>query len=83
MNKQKNSAAMDALKAAKRKSREEEIMLHGKLISMRPTKIRQSKKVYDRKRNRKNLDRYDDGRDFLFIYINCNANALVRRQLHA
>ena len=33
MNKQKNAAAIDALKAAKRKSREEEIMLHGKLIS--------------------------------------------------
>jgi len=65
MNKQ-NSAALDALKAAKRKSREEEIKLHGKLISMRPTKIRQSKKVYDRKRDRKNPDHYDSGWDFLF-----------------
>ena len=82
MNKQKNAAAIDALKAAKRKSREEEIMLHGKIISMRPTKIRQSKKVYDRKRDRKNLDRYDDGRDFLFIY-DCNANVLSYRQLSA
>jgi len=43
-------------------------MLHGKLISTMPTKIRQSKKAYDRKRDRKNLDRYNDyGRDFLFI----------------
>ena len=67
MNKHKNSAAIDALNAAKKASREEEIRLHGKLISMRPTKIRQSKKVYDRKRDRKNLDRYDDGRDFLFM----------------
>ena len=83
MNKHKTSAALDALKAAKRKSREEEIMLHGKLISTRPTKIRQSKKVYDRNRDRKNPDRYNDyGRDFLFIY-NCNANVLDCRQLSA
>ena len=69
MNKRKKtSAALDALKAAKKASREEEIMLHGKLISTLPTKIRQSKKVYDRQRDRKNLDRYNDyGRDFLFI----------------
>ena len=69
MNKRKKtSAALDALKAAKKASREEEIMLHGKLISTMPTKIRQSKKAYDRKRDRKNLDRYNDyGRDFLFI----------------
>ncbi len=78
MNKHKNSVALDALKAAKKASREEEIMLHGKLISMRPTKIRQSKKVYDRKRDRKNLDRYDDGRDFLFMG-NCWNCVLVRR----
>jgi hypothetical protein len=65
MNKhKKTSAALDVLKAAKKASREEEIMLHGKLISTMPTKIRQSKKAYDRK----NLDRYNDyGRDFLFI----------------
>ncbi|MCR5454413.1 MAG: hypothetical protein K6F33_05445 [Bacteroidales bacterium] len=71
MNKRKKtSAALDALQAAKKASREEEIRLHGKLISMRPTKIRQSKKVYNRKRYRKNPDRYDDGRDFFCGYLN-------------
>ena len=48
MNKKKSAVAIDALNAAKRKSREEEIMLHGKLISTRPTKIQKSKKIYDR-----------------------------------
>ena len=78
MNNKKNPAALDALKAAKRKSREEELMLHGKLISMRPTKIVQSKKVYDRKRDRKNPDHFDYGRDFLFT-VNCNSDAKIRR----
>ncbi|MBQ1698151.1 MAG: hypothetical protein II075_09745 [Bacteroidales bacterium] len=74
MNNRKKTAAHDALQAAKKASREEEIMLHGKLISTMPTKIRQSKKVYDRKRDRKNLDRYDDyGRDFLFIGVSLAA----------
>jgi hypothetical protein len=74
MNNRKKTAAHDALQAAKKSSREEEIMLHGKLISTMPTKIRQSKKVYDRKRDRKNLDRYDDyGRDFLFIGVSLAA----------
>ena len=67
MNKKKSAAAIDALNAAKRKSREEEIMLHGKLISTRPTKIQKSKKIYDRNRDRKNPNRYDDGSDFFML----------------
>lgn len=68
-NRRKDSVVIDALNAAKKKSREEEIRLHGKLISMRPAKVRQSKKVYDRKRDRKNPDHYDYGRDFLFMGV--------------
>lgn len=45
----------DYVKAVKKADREREIAQHGKLISTRPTKAHQSKKVYNR-RNNKNID---------------------------
>ena len=76
MGKKKNTAVLDALKTAKKKNREEEIFLHGKQISTRPTKIQKSKKVYDRKRDRKNPNLYKDGSDF-FIFLKLKEKRLV------
>ena len=45
----------DYVKAVKKVDREREIAQHGNLISTRPTKAHQSKKVYNR-RNNKNID---------------------------
>ena len=45
----------DYVKAVKKADREREIAQHGKLISTRPTKAHQSKKVYNRPNN-KNID---------------------------
>ena len=45
----------DYIKAVKKADREQEIAQHGKLISTRPTKTHQSKKVYNRQNN-KNID---------------------------
>ena len=45
----------DYIKAVKKADREREIEQHGKLISTRPTKTHQSKKIYNRKNN-KNID---------------------------
>lgn len=45
----------DYVKAVKKADREREIAQHGKLISTRPTKTHQSKKVYNRQNN-KNID---------------------------
>lgn len=42
----------DYVKANRKASREEEIALHGKLISMR-TIVQKSKKIYDRKKEKK------------------------------
>lgn len=42
----------DYVKANRKASREEEIALHGKQISMRAT-IHKSKKIYDRKKEKK------------------------------
>lgn len=38
----------DYIKATRKADREEEITKHGKIISLRPTKIHNSKKVYNR-----------------------------------
>lgn len=38
----------DYIKATRKADREEEITKHGKIISMRPAKIHNSKKVYNR-----------------------------------
>lgn len=40
----------DYIKAFRKKSREEEISRHGKLISTRPTRVKKSKKVYKRQK---------------------------------
>lgn len=67
MKKKKNCAALDALKAVKKKNREEEIKLHGKLISMRPTRIAESKKIYNRKRDGKKNPDYYNSSDFFIV----------------
>lgn len=51
--KKKRFTTEDYIKAVKKADREIEIAKYGKLISMRPTSIHKSKKVYDRKRNKK------------------------------
>jgi hypothetical protein len=49
------SGATEDSPAVKKADREREIAQHGKLISTRPTKAHQSKKVYNRQNN-KNID---------------------------
>jgi len=49
---------VDQVKAARKQSREEEIKLHGKLITY--TKVVKSKKLYDRKR-------FSKGEPLLFL----------------
>ena len=46
--KKKKNAVLDYVNAVKKADREREIAEHGKLISTRPTKIKKSKKVYNR-----------------------------------
>lgn len=46
----------DYVKAVKSADRANELERHGKLISTRPTRIARSKKVYNRKKMKKNLD---------------------------
>lgn len=58
----------DYLAAVKRAAREEEIRLHGKLITTRPTRVVKSKKIYSRKGyNKKNPDYFSP--DFFFNAI--------------
>ncbi|MBO4371533.1 MAG: hypothetical protein J5826_01250 [Bacteroidales bacterium] len=66
MAKKKDSIG-DYLAAVKRAAREEEIRLHGKLITTRPTRVAKSKKIYSRKGyNKKNPD-YFSPDFFLFL----------------
>lgn len=53
MKKKKNKNILEIIKAARKQSREEEIKLHGKPIKQ--TKIVQSKKVYNRKKMKDNI----------------------------
>ena len=48
----------DYIKAVRKADREQEIEMHGKVISTRPTKAHNSKKAYDRskEKNHKNFD---------------------------
>ena len=48
----------DYIKAVRKADREQEIEMHGKVISTRPTKADKSKKTYDRakEKNHKNFD---------------------------
>lgn len=43
------------IKAVKRADREHEIEQHGKLISTCPTRVHNSKKIYNRKKEKNNL----------------------------
>lgn len=64
MAKKKDSIG-DYLAAVKRAAREEEIRLHGKLITTRPTRVAKSKKIYSRKGyNKKNPDYFSP--DFFY-----------------
>lgn len=45
----------NAIKAACKADREREISLYGKLVSMRPSRVHKSKKMYDRKKYKKDL----------------------------
>ena len=48
----------DYIKAVRKADREREIEMYGKVISIKPSKIHESKKAYDRakEKNRKNFD---------------------------
>lgn len=50
--KKKQITQEDYIKAIKKADREIEIAKHGKQISLTPTKVHKSKKVYDRKKNK-------------------------------
>lgn len=47
----KSITQADYIKAIKKADREQEIALYGKQISMQPTKVHQSKKVYKRNKS--------------------------------
>ena len=49
----------DYIKANRKASREEEILAHGKPVSSRPA-VFKSKKVYDRKRQKKDIPDMED-----------------------
>lgn len=49
----KKITQQDYIKANRKASRDEEISAHGKLISMRPTKIHNPKTEYKRSKNKK------------------------------
>lgn len=68
MGKKGNPSFLDYLNAVKKADREREIAQHGKLISTRPLRIVKSKKIYDRKREKKRgYSTYND--DGLFFYL--------------
>ena len=68
MGKNKKQKSLDYLDAVKKADREKEILMHGKLISTRPERIKQSKKVYNRKRD-KNIRNFDSETSGCLFYI--------------
>ena len=60
MGKKEKPTFLDYLNAVKKADREREIAQHGKLISTRPLRIVKSKKVYARKRDKRDCS-YNDG----------------------
>lgn len=48
----------DSVKSACKIDREREIKAHGKIVSLRPTKVHQSKKTYNRKRSKISIQDY-------------------------
>ena len=78
MSKKKKNAVLDYVNAVKKAYREREIAEHGKLISTRPTKIKKSKKAYNRKENKKIRSSECGTSDFF-----CNINtAGIRNHQH-
>ncbi len=67
MGKKEKPKFLDYLNAVKKADREREIAQHGKLISTRPLRIVKSKKVYDRKRDKRDCSNYNDGSLFFFV----------------
>lgn len=49
----------DSVKAACKIDREREIKAHGKIVSLRPTRVHKSKKAYNRKKNKISIQNYD------------------------
>ena len=46
----------DYIKAVRKADREREIEMHGKVISIKPSKTHKAKKAYDRKKNKQIID---------------------------
>ena len=67
MGKKEKPRFLDYLNAVKKADREREIAQHGKLISTRPLRIVKSKKVYDRKRDKRDCSKFNDGSLFFFV----------------
>lgn len=59
---------VDYVKANRKASREEEILAHGKPVSTRPA-VFKSKKVYDRKRQKKDILDAQDYSSFDYICL--------------
>ncbi len=71
MGKKEKPKFLDYLNAVKKADREREIAQHGKLISTRPLRIVKSKKVYDRKRDKRDCSNYNDGSLFFYSPTFC------------
>lgn len=67
--KTKKNQVLDYVNAVKKADREREIAEHGKLISTRPTKIKKSKKAYNRKENKKIRSSECGTSDFFFVIL--------------
>ena len=74
MGKKEKPKFLDYLNAVKKADREREIAQHGKLISTRPLRIVKSKKVYDRKRDKRDCSKYNDGSLFFLWPSDTNIN---------
>ena len=66
--KTKKNQVLDYVNAVKKADREREIAEHGKLISTRPTKIKKSKKAYNRKENKK-IRSSECGTSDFFLFV--------------
>lgn len=55
----KKKKKYDSVKVACQLDREREIKAHGKIISIRPSRVHKSKKLYNRKRNKISIKNYE------------------------
>lgn len=55
----KKKKKYDSVKVACQIDREREIKTHGKIISIRPSRVHKSKKLYNRKRNKISIKNYE------------------------